>query len=51
MISLPHDKTQTEGRSFASNIERKLGKRNEDLDFTPSAEKLNKSGNFFFKRG
>lgn len=50
MISLPHDKTNTEGKSFASNIERKAGKRSEDTDFTPSAEKLNKTGNFFFKR-
>lgn len=51
MISLPHDKTLTEGKSFASNLERKLGKRNDQLDLTPSAEKLNKTGNFFFKRG
>lgn len=48
MISLPHDKTKIEGKSFASNVERKAGKRNEDIDFTPSAEKLNKTGNFFF---
>ena len=51
MISLPHDKTHTEVKSFASNLERKLGKRNDELDLTPSAEKLNKTGNFFFKRG
>ena len=50
MISLPHDKTKIEGKSFTSNVERKAGKRNEDIDFTPSAEKLNKTGNFFFKR-
>jgi hypothetical protein len=26
-------------------------KKTEDMDYTPSAEKLNKTGNFFFKRG